>query len=245
MTTTAKVRVAAVGDLHVTRESLGRLQPLLAPVNDLADVLILRGDLTAEEADVLVRELAAVRVPMLAVLGNHDYESGTPEIVERALTAAGVKVLDGSACEIRGVGVAGVKGVCGGYGRATLGAWGERGVKAFVQEALDEARKLESALARLRTPRRVAVLHYSPIEGTVVGEPPVIYPFLGTSRLEGPLNRYPVDVIFHGHAHRGAPEGRTVGGIPVYTVAMPLLRRTAPEHPPFRVVELDAATATV
>jgi Icc-related predicted phosphoesterase len=244
MTAPTTVRVAAVGDIHVTKSSQGALQPILAPLNDLADVLLLCGDLTdyglREETAVLVRELQAVRIPMIAVLGNHDYESGKPEDVREPLCDAGVKVLDGGACEVLGVGFAGVKGFCGGFGRGTLGAWGERAIKSFVQESLDEAMKLESALARLRTRRKVAVLHYSPIQATVEGEPPEIYPFLGTSRLEGPLNRYPVDAVFHGHAHRGSPEGRTVGGTPVYNVALPLLRRAhaASGKVPVRIVEL-------
>jgi Icc-related predicted phosphoesterase len=149
-----------------------------------------------------------------------------------------VKVLDGEAVEIAGVGFAGVKGFPGGFGRGTLCGWGEAGVKAFVQEAINEALKLESALARLRTPRRVAVLHYSPIRGTVEGEPLEIYPYLGTSRLEEPLNRYPVNVVFHGHAHHGALEGRTARGTPVFNVALPLLRSSFPDKPPFRVFEL-------
>lgn len=240
------VRIAAVGDIHVTKGSHGVLQPLLAPLNAQADVLLLCGDLTdyglREEAAVLVKELQGVRIPIVAVLGNHDFESGRPEDVRDALCDAGVKVLDGEACEIHGVGFAGVKGFCGGFGRATLGAWGERAVKAFVQESLDEALKLESALARLRTSRRIAVLHYSPIQATVEGEPPEIFPFLGTSRLEGPLNRHPVDAVFHGHAHRGAPEGRTVGGTPVYNVALPLMKRTPPPGGagPVRIVTLAA-----
>jgi Icc-related predicted phosphoesterase len=238
------IRIAAVGDVHVTRNSQGALQPLLAPLNDAADVLLLCGDLTdyglPEETAVLVKELQVVRIPMIAVLGNHDFESGRPEDVRGPLSDAGVRVLDGEACEIHGVGFAGVKGFCGGFGRGTLGAWGERAIKAFVQESLDEALKLESALARLRTPRKIAVLHYAPIQATVEGEPPEIYPFLGTSRLEGPLNRHPVDAVFHGHAHRGTPEGRTVGGTPVYNVALPLMRRAEPQPAtgPIRIVEV-------
>jgi Icc-related predicted phosphoesterase len=239
------VRLAAVGDLHVKKSSQGQLAPLLATVNDAADVLLLCGDLTdyglPEEAQILVKELqSAVRIPMVAVLGNHDFESGQQVEVCRILTEAGVKMLDGEACDIDGVGFAGVKGFPGGFGRGTLGAWGEPGVKQFVQAAVDEAMKLESALARLRTERRVAVLHYAPIRETVEGEPLEIFPYLGTSRLEEPLNRYPVDVVFHGHAHHGSLEGRTAKGTPVYNVAMPLLLRKYPDRPPFRVFELPA-----
>lgn len=237
------MRLAAAADLHVKKTSQGALQPLLAPVNDHADLLLLCGDLTdyglPEEAATLAKELnAAVRIPIIAVLGNHDFESGQEHEVTRILTEAGVKILDGEAYEVGGVGIAGAKGFAGGFGRATLGAWGEHATKRFVQEAIDEASKLERALARLRTHRRIAMLHYAPIAGTVAGEPLDIYPYLGTSRLEEPLNRHPVEVVFHGHAHHGAPEGRTSTGTPVYNVAMPLLLQKYPDRPPFRVIEL-------
>jgi len=240
------VRLAAVGDLHVKKTSQGQVAPLFASVNERADVLLLCGDLTdyglPEETQILVKELlSVVRIPVVAVLGNHDYESGQQRDVCKILTDAGVRLLDGEAVEIAGIGFAGVKGFPGGFGRGTLGAWGEPGVKAFVKEAVDEAMKLESALARLRTPQRVAVLHYSPIRATVEGEPPEIYPYLGTSRLEGPLNRYPVNAVFHGHAHHGSLEGHTALGTPVFNVAMPLLMRAFPDKPPFRVVELPVA----
>jgi Icc-related predicted phosphoesterase len=238
----ARMRFAAVGDLHVTKDSHGSLRGLFQQANEAADVLLLCGDLTdygtAEEAHVLADELGAVTIPVVAVLGNHDYESGAQQAVRDILTHAGVRVLDCEACEIDGVGIAGVKGFAGGFGRASLGAWGEPAIKLFVQEALHEAMKLESALAKLRTPRRVAILHYSPVAGTIEGEPVEIYAFLGSSRLEEPLLRYPVDAVFHGHAHRGALEAKTINGVPVYNVAKPLLQRTRPDQPPFRVIEL-------
>jgi Icc-related predicted phosphoesterase len=174
----------------------------------------------------------------VAVLGNHDFESGKQNEVRAILSEAGVVVLDGDTHEVGEVGFVGVKGFCGGFGRRTLEPWGEPMIKEFVREALNEGIKLESGLARLRTTHRVALLHYSPIESTVVGEPLEIYPFLGSSRLEEPLNRYAVAVAFHGHAHRGALEGRTREGIPVYNVAAPLLRRTTPDAPPFRIVAI-------
>ena len=236
------VRFAAVGDIHATKDSAGTLRSFFAQAAEAADALLLCGDLTdygtAEEAQILADELGACSVPIVAVLGNHDYESGTPEAVIEALTRAGVRVLDGEACEIEGVGIAGVKGFAGGFGRGSLGPWGEPAIKLFVQEALNEAMKLESALAKLRTPRRIAMLHYAPIAGTVDGEPLEIFPFLGSSRLEEPLLRYAVDVVFHGHAHRGALEGKTINGVPVYNVAKPLLQRVRPDQPPFRVIDL-------
>jgi Icc-related predicted phosphoesterase len=236
------VRFAVVGDIHVHKDSGGSLRGFFATASEAADALLLCGDLTdygtAEEAQVLADELAGVTVPIVAVLGNHDYESGTPEVVLEALARVGARVLDGEAVEIEGVGIAGVKGFAGGFGRGSLGAWGEPAIKLFVQECLNEAMKLESALAKLRTKRRICMLHYAPVVGTVEGEPAEIYPFLGSSRLEEPLLRYPVDAIFHGHAHRGTLEGKTLGGVPVYNVARPLLMRSWPDKPPFRLFEL-------
>ncbi len=235
------LRVAAVGDLHCTRASEGVFQPIFAKVAESADVLVLCGDLTdygtAEEARVLAKELSATKVPTLAVLGNHDFESSAaPEVAQILADAAGVTMLDGTATEVLGVGFAGVKGFAGGFGERALQAWGEEPIKAFVRAALEEALKLESALARLRTPGRVAILHYAPIRETAGGESVEIFPFLGSSRLEEPLNRYRPSVVFHGHAHRGQPEGVTSAGVPVYNVALPLLRRHYPDEPPFRVV---------
>lgn len=243
------VRIAAVGDLHCTKAARGQFQPLFARVAQTADVLVLCGDLTdyglPEEAQVLAGELAAgTRIPTVAVLGNHDFHSDQADAVRQVLVEAGVTMLDGESCEILGVGFAGAKGFAGGFGRGTLGAWGEPAVKAFVQEALDEALKLEGALARLRTPHRVAVLHYAPIQATVENEPVEIFTYLGCSRLEEPLNRYPVTAVVHGHAHNGSPEGRTTAGVPVYNVAAPLLRKTFPDRPPFRILEVPVeATA--
>ena len=236
------LRIAALGDIHVTKHSQGSFQPLFSQIGHTADVLVLCGDFTdyglPDEARVLARELAVAKIPIVAVLGNHDYEGGRPDEIRDILVDAGVTVLDGEATEIHGVGFAGTKGFAGGFGRGALGPWGERAIKAFVQEAIDEALKLESALARLRTHRRVAVLHYAPIRGTCDGEPPEIFPYLGSSRLEEPLNRYRVSAVFHGHAHRGTPEGRTSTGVPVYNVAMPLLARLNPDRPPYLIVEL-------
>jgi Icc-related predicted phosphoesterase len=242
------VRVAAVGDLHCTKTSQGALQPLFAAASANADVLLLCGDLTdyglPDEARVLVREIAAaLRIPAVGVLGNHDYESGQHGEVVEILREGGLVILDGDGHEVGGLGIGGVKGLGGGFGERALQPWGEDIMKRFVRETVDEALKLESALARLRTSRRVAILHYAPIQATVEGEPPELYPFLGSSRLEEPLNRYAVDVVFHGHAHRGQPEGRTHSGVPVYNVCLPLLRNLDPERPPIRIVELPAAEA--
>lgn len=245
---TNTVRLAAVGDIHVTKTSQGALQPVLEGLNDRADMLLLCGDLTdygqPEEAHVLVKELSSLRIPVVAVLGNHDFESGRPEDVTNILCDAGVTVLDGEALEVGGVGFAGAKGFAGGFGTRMLEPWGEPAIKAFVQEAVTESVKLERAIARLTTPIQVVLLHYAPIAATVEGEPCEIWPFLGSSRLEDPINRHGVSLVVHGHAHRGSPEGTTSAGIPVYNVSMPLLRRHYPDLPPVRIIEVPRIGAT-
>lgn len=237
------VRIGAVADVHYGRDAEKRLRPVFEQAAAQVDVLLLGGDLTdfgmPEEAQVLARDLTeVVRIPIVAVLGNHDYESGKPDEIVSVLRAAGIRVLDGDAIEVKGVGIVGVKGFGGGFGRGMLEPWGEAGVKQFVHEAVEEGLKLERALARLHTPKRVALLHYSPIRDTVVGEPEEIFAFLGCGRLEEPLNRYGVSVVFHGHAHRGAPEGRTAAGVPVYNVSLPVLRHADPHGLPVKVIEL-------
>jgi Icc-related predicted phosphoesterase len=240
------MRLAAVGDIHCAKSSGGKLQGIFAEIGPHADVLLLCGDLTQrghpDEARVLVRELKAANLPILAVLGNHDFESNEVEAVTGILEDGGVTVLDGETWERGDVGFAGAKGFGGGFGEWSLAPWGEPVMKLFVEEATKESLKLERALASLRTRRKVALLHYSPIVGTVMGEPLEIHPFLGSSRLEEPLDRYHVDVTFHGHAHKGSLEGRTRGGVPVYNVALPLLR-DRPPNPGFFVLDLQALEA--
>ncbi len=235
------MRVAATGDLHFGKASPGLLQPLLSQITTNADVLVMAGDLTdygtPDEARALVKDLgAAVHIPIVAVLGNHDYEAGAEREIYQIMADHGVCMLDGDTCEVQGVGFAGVKGFAGGFGRRALGPWGEPIIKQFVHEAVNEALKLESALARLRTDKKIVLLHYAPIEGTVEGEPREIYPYLGCSRLEEPLGRYGVSAVIHGHAHNGAPEGRTSTNIPVYNVSYPLMKKITPDRP-FRVLE--------
>jgi Icc-related predicted phosphoesterase len=239
------VRIAALGDIHYGRSaSPGHLQPLFQQINESADILVLCGDLTdyglADEARALLREMAPLKIPTVAVLGNHDFESAQQDEVRHVLVDGGILVLDGDSTEILGIGFAGVKGFAGGFGRRALGPWGEDIMKKFVHEAVNEALKLESALARLRNEHRIAVLHYSPIQATVEGEPLEIFPFLGCSRLEEPLGRYPVTAVFHGHAHHGQPEGRTAKNVPVYNVSLSLMREAFPERP-FRLLDVNVA----
>ncbi len=240
------VRLAAVGDIHYSKNSQGSLQPLFMQIAESADVLVLCGDLTdyglAEEARILAKDLAQVKIPVVGVLGNHDFETGEEREIAKTLTDVGVHMLDGDTWEYRGVGFAGVRGFCGGFGRGALGPWGEKTIKDFVHEAVQEALKLESALARLASDHRIAVMHYSPIRATVEGEPPEIFPFLGSSRLEEPLSRFEVTAVFHGHAHKGTPEGKTQTGIPVFNVAHALLRVRYPDRPPFRLLEIHTAS---
>src|SRR5690349_993140 len=243
----AFVRVAAIGDLHCTKASQGAFQPLMAGIHEAADLLLIAGDLTdyglPEEAQILIRELSTLHLPVVAVLGNHDRESGREDDVRQVLTEGGVTVLDGDACEIKGVGIAGVTGFGGGFGKHALAPWGEPVIKQFVHAAVEEALKLEKALARLRVESLIALLHYAPVQQTVGGEPLEIYPFLGSSRLEEPIGRYPVSLVFHGHAHRGQLEGATKTGVPVYNVSMPLLSRSYADRPPFRVFEVPVGEA--
>src|ERR1041385_5240408 len=171
------LRIAATADLHYGKHSRGTLHEAFAEISNNADILLLCGDLTdyglPEEAEALVADIrSAVKIPMLAVLGNHDFESGQAESVCKVLDDAGINVLDGEAIEVAGVGFAGVPGFGGGFGRRMLNAWGEPLIKQFVQEALDHAVRLEQALGKLQSERRVAVLHYSPIRATVAGEDP-------------------------------------------------------------------------
>ncbi len=223
------VRIAAVGDVHYDG-GRGTLADVFGAASRDADILVLCGDLTThgrpDQMEGFARELGAIDIPIVAVLGNHDHEGEATEVLNEILRRKGVHVLDGENAVIDGVGFAGVKGFAGGFGRGTLAPFGEALIKAFVQHAIDESLKLENALRTLDTDTKVVVMHYSPIEETLHGEPEVIHPFLGTSRLLTPIETHGADVVFHGHAHNGQPEARTPGGVPVYNVALPVLQRS-------------------
>lgn len=222
-----------MGDLHAGMDSAGLFRPHFRHLAEQADLLLLAGDLTrcgeAAEAEVMASELADLTVPKVAVLGNHDHHADRPEEVSRALEAAGVQVLEGASTVIpvgeATLGVAGVKGFGGGFVGACASAFGEPEMKRFLEHTEEIARSLESALASLRADRRVALLHYSPVEETLVGEHPGIYPFLGSYLLAEAIDRAGADLVIHGHAHRGSPRGATPGGVPVRNVAQPMLGR--------------------
>lgn len=236
-------RLAALADLHCREDQHGRFREMVKAVNGEAEGLVLCGDLTdrglLEEARTLAEALSLVRVPCAAVLGNHDFDAGQQREIVRVLREVKVSVLDGEyAVFDRRLGVAGVKGFGCGFDRGTLQAFGEPATKAFVQEAVNEALKLEAALAQLDTQQRVVIMHYAPVAATTLGETPEIRPFLGTSRLAMSVDAFGAQAIFHGHAHHGAPEGRTPAGVPVYNVAMPLLRKLYDRR--FRVIDIQA-----
>jgi Icc-related predicted phosphoesterase len=241
MASDRKLRVAAIGDLHVMEESIAPYRELFAEISGAADVLVLCGDLTnfgrTREAEILAEDIRSASIPVVGVLGNHDYECGQPEMVSEILRDAGMTVLEEQAIEIEGVGFAGVKGFMGGYGRGELAPFGEPIAKAFVDEALNEARKLENQLRTLRTERSVAVLHYSPVVDTIEGEPPEIFQYLGSQRLCDPIDRFEhVKAVVHGHAHHGKFEGRTPLGKPVYNVAQFVLKALTGK--PYAVIEV-------
>lgn len=238
-----KVRIAAIGDLHCRLDKHGNFRRLVDAVNEQqVDALLLCGDLTdhgaVDEAKLLAEALSPVRAPKIGVLGNHDHEQGKEEEICRVLEEGGIRILDGDHVELKGhlVGFAGVKGFGGGFDRASLQGFGETCIKSFVYEAVNEALKLEKALLRVDAPIKIAITHYAPVRETVIGENPEIFPFLGSSRLAEPLDDHQVSAAFHGHAHYGTPIGRTAGGVPVYNVALPLLRR---DHPDRRIFVVD------
>jgi len=232
-TTENKVRIAAMADIHVKETDKGRFADCFKEISTKADVLIIAGDLTDTgdegEATILIEELKQCTIPVLGVLGNHDYEKGRHKLIRQMLQDSGMIILDGESVVVKGIGFAGVKGFGGGFDKYTLSMFGEGAMKAFVQEAVDEALHLERALAKLdqqhENIKKIAILHYAPIYQTIVGEPEVIYPFLGSSRLAEPLARHNVVATFHGHAHAGTLEGEAPGGVKVFNVALPILRK--------------------
>jgi len=230
---TGQIRVAAVGDVHLDADALGRFRPALADLGERADVLLLAGDLTRHgtvaEAECVAREFGDLPVPVIAVLGNHDHHSDDAAQVTRVLQRAGITVLEGDTVEIDTpagrLGVAGVKGFGGGFAGRCASAFGEPEMKAFVRTTCDSADRLSAALGKLTCDVRVALTHYSPVPDTLAGEPPEIYPFLGSYLLAEAIDAHPTALAVHGHAHAGTERGRTPGGVPVRNVAHPVIRQ--------------------
>src|SRR5690606_21233389 len=232
----AKKRVAAMADIHVKSTDRGRWKDTFEQVNTEADVLIICGDLTdtgdEDEAKVLGEALHSLHIPVIGVLGNHDFEKGRQKIIKQILTEHKMTLLDGEFTVACDIGFAGTKGFGGGFDQFMLSIFGEDMMKEFVHEAVNESLQLDRALTRLEQEHpnipKVALLHYAPIKSTVEGEPEQLYPFLGSSHLAEALNRRQVAVAFHGHAHGGTIFGQTSSNIPVYNVALPLLKTQNP-----------------
>lgn len=227
------IRVAATADVHLGRDSAGCLRPHLEDIGDHADVLLIAGDLTTcghpDEARVLAAELAGLPVPAVAVLGNHDHHAGAEHELRRIVEDAGVLVLEGETAVIDvdagRVGIAGAKGFGGGFAGACAADFGEEEMKRFVRHTKATAARLGDALGSLDADARVALLHYSPVEATLRGERPEIFPFLGSYLLAEAIDRAGADLVLHGHAHAGSQHGVTPGGVPVRNVAQPVIGR--------------------
>lgn len=226
------IRIAAVGDVHYDRNSSGRLAKYLSTIHESADLLLLAGDLTqvgtVDEISVLADDLAMVSVPVVAVLGNHDYHSDQEQKVTDILTRVGVTVLEGSSVTFSlgtcTVGVAGLKGFGGGFIGACATDFGEQEMKHFIRYTKTQADLLRTTLQSLETDYKVALMHYAPCSETLLGEKKEIYPFLGSYLLAEAIDEGGADIAFHGHAHRGVEKGITPGGVPVRNVALPVIR---------------------
>jgi len=235
------IRVAAVGDVHFSESPDLKLGDYWAQLHEQADLFLLAGDLTthggADQARALASQLSRVRVPVFAVLGNHDYHEDRNELICKILEDAGVTMLEGRSATIvvndETIGVAGTQGFGGGFAGACGSAFGEPEMKAFIHHTEHLAATLEKSLSDLQSDFRVALLHYSPVKDTIAGERLEIYPFLGSYLLAEAIDRSGADLVIHGHAHHGQEKGVTARGIPVRNVAFPMLRR------PYAVYDLE------
>jgi Icc-related predicted phosphoesterase len=240
------VSIAALSDVHCREDSKRVLRPVFEQIADKADILLVCGDIThlglPEEADVFIEEAEPVlnKIPVLGVLGNHDFESGKQDMLWEQFSDAGMFMMNGNIVQIHGISFTGIKGFGGGFGGLALQPWGEPVIKDFVKEVGLEAQKLEAGLSKLDLDSgpRIVVMHYSPVRETLTGEPPEIFPFLGSSNLEGPIDRHSVTAVFHGHAHRGRLDGKTNGNVPVYNVSMPVLKQRFADRAPFFLLEV-------
>lgn len=237
-----KFTIAAIGDIHVRERDSGRYYKLFAELSGKANAIALCGDLTnnglLSEAECLAKEVEAATVPIMAVLGNHDHQGGETVALQKILTSAGINFLENETYEIDDVEFVGIKGFAGGFGQHMVAPFGEGILKLFVDESMRESLILENSLHEVSANRMVVVMHYSPIAETLKGESLEVYPFLGCSRYEEVIDRFPVEVVVHGHAHRGSPYGKTRSGIPVYNCAKDLLLRMNPNQP-YRLIDIE------
>jgi Icc-related predicted phosphoesterase len=227
------IRIAAVGDVHLDEDVVGRFRPALEELPDCADVLLLAGDLTRHgtesEARCVAQEFGDLGVPVLTVLGNHDHQCDQVPQVVKVLEAVGITVLEGTGIVLDTpggrLGVAAVKGFGGGFAGRCASDFGEPEMKAFVQTTKDSADALGTALRGLDCDTLVALTHYSPVPDTLAGEPLEIYPFLGCYQLGQAIDSAPTALALHGHAHHGTERGTTPGGVRVRNVAHPVIKQ--------------------
>lgn len=236
------MKIAALGDIHMTERTKGRYNEIFERIGQEADILCLCGDLTdhgeVKEVHALVDELQHCPIPKVAVLGNHDYDAGVAVSIKQTLQEANIFVVSEEPYTLENIAFVGVKGFGGGYGKHMLGSFGERTIKDFVLETINEAEQLDVLLDQTdRVSKIIVLMHYSPIAATNKGEPLEIYPYLGSSRFEDVIDRFDVATVFHAHAHYGSLEGKTSKNIPVYNVAFPLLQKHTPKKP-YKIVEI-------
>lgn len=237
-----KIKVAAISDIHVKETSTGKYRQLFSDINEKADILLLCGDLTdlglIREAEILLEDLLVCKIPIVAVLGNHDYESDNQQKIHEMFTSQKIRVLDGTefVFEKNGkkIGFTGVKGFGGGFNPYMWGRFGEKEQKEFYDAIAQEVQHLELGLGKLQSlelDHRFVLLHFAPIRTTVEGDIIEMFPFLGSSRLEEVIDRYEESTVIHGHSHHGKPEGKTLRGFPVYNVAYPIMEKLNPKAP--------------
>jgi len=231
-----KLRIAALGDIHIRPDSKFIAFENFEILNQIADILLLCGDLTnlgtEQEAKNLASLLKKLHIPVAGVLGNHDFANETDLIVREILKEEGrLHFVDETPLEIGGIGFVGVKGFAGGFENHMLGSFGEKVLKDYVRESINEALQLEALLSQLSTDKKIVIMHYSPIKETCVGEPEEIYSFLGSSHLVEPINNFNANLVFHGHAHYGTHEGKTLKNIPVFNVSLEVLKKENPQNP--------------
>lgn len=225
------IRVAAAGDVHCREGNREEVIAAFAALASDTDLVLLAGDLTSHgtvaEAEILVAAVAETEAPVFTVLGNHDWHAGLGADITEVLRRGGLTVLAGDSAVVQcggaEVGIVGAKGFVGGFAPHQMPDFGEPSLRALYAEAGAEVEALAAGLAAVATcDLRLVVLHYSPSTETLAGEPPEIFAFMGSDRLAAPILEHGPDLVVHGHAHAGSPEGR-IGETPVYNVSVPVL----------------------